>query len=95
MVREFLDGEQPHAHDFFQRWRADHPVSFFVNCRASGGWMLHRVGCFHPGDTDWTSGKSGSLTRVRKVCSTSRRELIEWARQNAPAALKKCNDCKP
>lgn len=95
MVSEFFDGDQSDAHDLFQQWRSDNPAGFFVNCRTSGGWMLHRVRCPHPGDTDWEAGEWGSLARVRKACSADRRELVEWARRKGQTALKECSDCKP
>jgi hypothetical protein len=96
MVSEFLDGAQPDAHDAFQRWRADNPAGFFVNCRASGGWMLHRVRCPHHGTTDWQAGGEwGNLTRTRKACSTDRGQLVEWARQQGVSEIQECSDCKP
>jgi len=95
VVSEFFDGDKSDAHDAFQRWRADNPAGFFANCRASGGWMLHRVGCAHPGSTEWEAGQWGSLTRVRKACSNDLRALIEWARQKGQPSLRECSDCKP
>jgi hypothetical protein len=57
--------------------------------------MLHRVRCAHPGGTDWQAGASGSLTTRRKVCSTDRQALVDWARQHGVGFLKSCSDCKP
>src|SRR5438874_7450510 len=91
----FSDDKQPDAHDQFQRWRAEHPHAFFVNCRSSGGWMLHRVGCPHPGGPDWPIGEWGSLTRTRKECHTDPDALRGWARERGQESLKECSDCKP
>ena len=96
MVSEFFDGDQADAHDAFQQWRTSNPSAFFLNCRSSGGWMLHRVECPHHGTTDWQAGNGwGSLTRTRKVCSTERKELLKWARQQGASEIKQCSDCKP
>ena len=56
---EFCDDDAWDAHDQFQQSRVDNPSGFFVNCRSSGGWMLHRVGCPYPGGSDWPVGVSG------------------------------------
>ena len=95
MLSEFLEDDQPKAHDAFQRWRTDNPAGFFINSRPSGGWMLHRVVCRHHGNTDWRAGEWGSLTRTHKVASTDRRVLIAWAQQQGVGELKECSDCKP
>jgi hypothetical protein len=95
MVSVFFDEDSADAHDAFQRWRTDNPVGFFLNCRTSGGWMLHRVNCPHHGNTDWAAGPWGCLTRTRKVCSTERKELLQWARQEGESDVKQCSDCKP
>lgn len=95
MVQEFCDNGQTKAHDKFQRWRADNPKGFFINCRASAGWMVHRVGCPHTGDTDLSASVFGSLTRKRKACSTDLRELQHWARKQGHDSLVQCSDCKP
>ncbi len=96
MVSEFCDDDDADAHNMFQHWRADNPAGFFINCRASDGWMLHRVRCpQHLGDTDWEAGEKGGLTRIRKACSTDRRHLTEWARQRGHATLKECSNCNP
>jgi hypothetical protein len=95
MVSEFFDDEREDAHEAFQLWRQENPTGFFINCRATGSWMLHRVNCPHHGNTEWQAGEWGSLTKRRKVCSAKRQELVEWARQRGATTLKTCSDCKP
>lgn len=96
MVSEFVNSGLGDAHSAFQQWRTDNPGGFFINCRESGGWMLHRVECPHHGSTDWQAGGEwGSLTRTRKACSSNLAELREWARQSGVGDLKSCSDCKP
>jgi hypothetical protein len=93
-VSEFFDGDQEGAHDQFQRWRAENPAGLFINCRGSGGWMLHRTHCPHYGTTDWQAGGEwGSLTRTRKACAANEAELRDWARQRGVAVLQTCSDC--
>jgi hypothetical protein len=93
-VSEFFDREQVDPHDRFQRWRAENSGGLFINCRASGGWMLHRVACPHHGTTDWQAGDEwGSLTRTRKACASNEAELREWARRRGVALLQTCSDC--
>jgi hypothetical protein len=67
-----------------------------VNYKSPNNVMLHRSPCLHLGDTNWAAYEHGwgSLTRNRKVCTTDRRELEEWAKQNTTADLKWCRDCK-
>jgi hypothetical protein len=93
-VAEFCDSDYADAHDQFQRWRADNPAGVFIDCRASGGWMLHKVACPHHGTTDWPAGEeSGTLTRTRKACASSEAELRTWARERGVATLQSCSDC--
>ena len=51
--------------------------------------MLHRTFCGHFEHGD----KSASLTRTMKVCSESKSELEEWARENIRVRLKRCRSC--
>jgi hypothetical protein len=95
MVREFCDDDQPEAHESFQRWRADNQAGYFINCRRSGGWMLHLVTCAHAGEADWPIGEWGSLTRIRKACSTDAAELRRWALERGQIHLNECSDCEP
>jgi hypothetical protein len=93
-VSEFFDDDQGMAHDRFQQWRANNPSGLFINCRGSGGWMLHQVDCPHHGTTDWQAGGEwGSLTSTRKACASSESELREWARQRGVNTLQRCSDC--
>jgi len=95
-VSEFCDADQAGAHEAFQRWRAENPAAYFLNCRMSGRWMIHRVGCKHPGNTDWQAEEFGSsLTRFRKVCSDDSGELRAWAHAQGEVEVIGCSDCKP
>ena len=91
VILEFYDQDDVKVHDRFQMWRRKHPDGFFINCRSKKSWMLHRVECHHPGGTHWTVEEGGSLTRLRKICSVNRRELLELGGRK----LKTCNDCSP
>lgn len=92
-IQQFSDHDQPDAHDKFQKWRVEHPTGWFINCRSSGGWMLHRVTCPHHGTTDWRADEGwGSLTRTPKLCSASIEALIELAKSRRPILLR-CNEC--
>jgi hypothetical protein len=51
--------------------------------------VTHRSCCGHFEHGD----KSARLTRTMKVCSESKRELEEWARENIRVRLKRCRSC--
>ncbi len=95
MIVEFYDKINGDDHEKFQRWRRENDEGFFINIKSSNNLMLHRVHCLHPGSTDWKKGEWGSLTKNRKICSTDKKDLSNWAKQNYKASLKVCRDCKP
>jgi len=90
----FFGAKDGKAHDDFQTWRRGHRNGYFVNCKSSKLWMLHRVECDHHGDTEFGAAEGGILTKRRKLCSEDKAELIERARQEN-AKLLFCNDCEP
>ena len=65
----------------YERWLAEHRNGFVVNAKRSptpAYLKLHAADCtlvthLQAGYSTWTAGD------YRKVCSTSRRELAEWA----------------
>jgi hypothetical protein len=90
----FWDKIDKDAHDKFQNWRRGNDgIGLFINVKTAKRGMLHKVLCAHPGNTDF-SDESQSLTRKRKVCSTSRKELERWAEENS-LMLTACSDCRP
>ena len=94
MPKVFWDKQDNDAHDHFQNWRrANDGIGLFINVKSMKRGMLHKVLCPHPGDTTF-SNESQSLTRKRKVCSTSREELERWAAEKS-LTLTSCGDCKP
>ena len=90
MITIFHDKDDPEAQAKFERWRQTTSHGYFINYRSRSNLMIHRVGCPH--DTPWHQ-KWGSLTRTKKMCSSSEDALAEWARANAHAPLKRCSDC--
>jgi hypothetical protein len=97
MIETFFDRDDDNAHDHFQRWRSRYwDDGFFLNYKSPNNVMLHRSPCPHLGDTDWARAEYGfhSLTRSKKVCSTDRRELEQWAREHTASSLKRCRDCE-
>jgi hypothetical protein len=95
MPTEFFDRDDEAAHDKFQAWRSDNEVGFFLNCKSATNWMLHRTMCPHHGDTDWGTDIGESLTRNKKICSTKKSELRQFARKAGVVAVDTCSDCKP
>ncbi len=94
MIEEFADADGPGQHEAFQRWRADNPTGYVINCRTEAEGMLHLSPCGHYGDTDLGPEAWGNLTRHRKVCSTSQTALLDWARGRS-MAIQMCSSCKP
>jgi len=96
-VIEFHDKLDIEAHDLFQRWRREHwNNGYFINRKSSSQLILHRASCRHPGDGEWSSSEAGhTLTKLKKACSTSVRELHQWAKQTSKADLEFCRDCQP
>jgi hypothetical protein len=92
MIKEFPDKNGPDEHERFQRWRRENPSGFFINYKSPNNLMIHSVPCSHSGDTEWEVGEWGTLTKKRKICSTSEEKLQQWAAEHN-LALKKCRDC--
>lgn len=88
-MRTFSDTQYQDAHDDFIRWKESNPKGFVINYRSASNAMLHRAHCGH---FIFSSDDAVSLTDKPKVCSTDRRELETWARENTKE-LKKCRSC--
>src|SRR5262245_2143864 len=96
MIAVFHDELRDDAHEFFQAWRRKHDGGYFINCTGKKQWMVHRVPCAHPGDTEWGREFGKSLTRFKKVCSEDFQQLLDWARLNSPGtSLVACSHCSP
>jgi hypothetical protein len=92
---KFYDGDNDNAHTEFQEWRQQHQEGYFLNYKGPSNTMLHHVLCWHlrdPADLDRSEDRS-SLTRHRKICSTDRRELRQWAEEKGVENLKQCQHC--
>ncbi len=85
----FYDAYDANAHDEFIRWIERNQSRYVVSRRSSNVAMIHHGYCGHFKHGD----KSASLTRTMKICSSSRRELDRWARENMGIALKPCRSC--
>ena len=94
MIEEFKDEAGKFDHRQFQRWRRDNLAGFFINREKGSIWLLHKSLCAHAGDTDWDIGTGHSLTRKKKICASTIRELEGWASSNG-LSLRSCPDCKP
>ena len=94
MIKEFADDSQQDAHRQFQRWRRAHPTGFFINRESGTTYLLHTALCPHPGGTEWGADSGHSLTRKRKICSTTIAELDAWALSRG-FSLRHCKDCAP
>jgi hypothetical protein len=85
----FFDAYDANAHDKFIRWIERNQKGYVISRRSPSDAMIHQAYCGHFKHGD----KSASLTRTMKVCSSSRRELDRWARENMGAALRPCRSC--
>ena len=96
-LEKFSDRDSENAHAEFQKWRQQHfEDGYFLNYKGPSNTTLHRSTCWrHFGDTDWDRYREGwgSLTRSMKICSTDRRELMQWARENRVDDPKQCQHC--
>ena len=91
----FHDKSNDNAHIDFQKWRQQHPDGYFLNNKGPSSTLMHRVHCWHlrePGDLDRTEDSS-SLTRLKKICSTDRDALRQWATKEGIQNVKQCQDC--
>jgi hypothetical protein len=81
MLMIFSDRIQTDSHPQFQSWRKNYwHDGEFLNCITKNGrknFTLHAARCRHFENPSLPSGKS--LTKIQKVCATSRPELFQWA----------------
>lgn len=75
MTITFSDKLQSDAHLAFQAWRLKNPNGFFLAQKGRESYVLHHVGCHHPGSPFWDGV---SLTASPKVCSPEPNELLIW-----------------
>jgi hypothetical protein len=84
MIEFWDEGEHQRDHEEFKRWQRRHRHVYgqtLNNDRAEPAAVLHTLGC--PLVWDFSSNPSASLTENRKVCSTVRGEVLEWADQHS------------
>lgn len=96
MITGFHDRKGLRLHDMFQAWRRENPNGFFLTF---GSHVVHHATkCWHSGDTHWNGQPQygtelqRSLTKSRKVCSTTQAELLSWA-DTENVTYKKCSHC--
>lgn len=88
MIKEFQDRDGFNHHDAFQLWRRQNPSGYFLTFKTKMKANLHGSNCDHSGTPDFTmaerkkEGLVGSLTRHKKVCSETEKELLEWSLLN-------------
>jgi hypothetical protein len=85
----FYDAYDPDANGKFLKWRERHLSGYVISRRSPSDAMIHQADCGHFEFGD----ESVSLTRTMKVCSASRRELDQWARENMGMPLRTCRSC--
>jgi len=69
----------------FERWLSENPDGYVLNCYNTG--KLHTARCK-------TYRVHGKMTRTRpKACSTSKRQLFEYAAQKGWDAPEHCQQC--
>jgi hypothetical protein len=95
MITEFHDQINSKAHRSIQAWRDEHAKGFFFNCKTETDWMMHTSSCPHHGKIDLSGKSRDSLTKKKKICSTSWKELQAHARKNSVKGSKQCHDCHP
>ena len=86
-MKEF-DRKDPSASAAFEKWRNGNSAALFVNFKSPNNMMLHKTDCGH-----FVFGRDVNLVRHKKICSSDRRELEDWAKQFGE--LRNCPDCKP
>ncbi len=92
-MEAFADTLGENAHDEFKRWEERNELEGYVISRRSrNNAMLHRADCRHLTD-DYGPGAVISPTAKPKICSTDKRELENWARENMDRELKRCRSC--
>jgi len=86
MTLPILQDHAPqHYHDFFQRWRKEHPSGVFLNVNGKRA-LWHMSSCHHLESTDlsrkdWGEA-GGSLTKRPKVLGGTVDDLRKWAAKN-------------
>lgn len=94
-MQVFADAWSEKAQDEYKGWKELHKSDgFVVSYRSKKDAMLHRAKCWHLTD-DFGPGVAVSLTAKRKYCSTDKRELENWAREDMDKELKRCRTCEP
>ncbi len=80
------DGSQDAA---FQKWQDENPNGFFIS-KGKKGLMIHRPNC---PSFEYTEELPHGLTNNKKICSTDKKELEEYAETRKPLALVVCTRC--
>ena len=95
MIEIFHDKEDDDAHIKFHRWRHRRD-GWYLNPKSSRVLKLHSAKCSHLSnqyrDHGMTKHNGASMTKTKKICSTSRQEL-EGLALNEGAKLEHCPDC--
>jgi hypothetical protein len=64
-----------HDDEDFKRWLEEHPDGYVLNCYTTG--RMHSARC----KSYWSAGPRMTYSRA-KACSTSERQLFEYAEQH-------------
>lgn len=64
-----------HDEERFKRWLEEHPDGYVLNCYRTG--RVHSARC----KSYWSAGPRMTYSRA-KACSTSERQLFEYAEQH-------------
>jgi len=93
----------PNAQTKFHKWRQQHRSDgWYLNPKSSSEFKLHSATCPHLSNQYWDQGvkkpDGKSMTGTKKICSTSRQELENWAFKEAAkrgkeVKLERCLDC--
>ena len=79
--------------DEYLKWVFSHPYGFAINVPKDGHSapnMLHKASCTHI----TTAHKNYTTTSYKKLCSTNRQELVDWATRDTNT-FQLCKHCKP
>jgi hypothetical protein len=90
-IDQFRDDDQGYL-----AWTAAHPGGHVINVERSlnpGNARLHRADCYTINGRP-ARGQTWTGSYI-KVCSTSARELHEWASTNLSSAIPRCGACNP
>ncbi|MBV6418703.1 MAG: hypothetical protein CMLOHMNK_03633 [Steroidobacteraceae bacterium] len=96
MAVEFKDKGDRSLHEAFQSWRRRNPGGFLLAFRTRYDAVMHRsLGCAHLGGENVRVSDYGhSLTRKRKVCAATSKELATYAVAKQ-VSVSLCSRCKP